>query len=138
MNTWESELTASIESKNEAQAISIFAEGFPINFRLHMKDIRGNIYLGHTTPLHAACEYKLFELIQYLLASGAQIESTDFEGRTPLLLAAELGSLDVIRSLIDSGSNINQVDFEGNSILHLAVINVHIETVEFLIKTIRI
>ena len=87
MNTWESELTASIESKNETRAIEIHENGFPINFHLHMKDYRGNLYLGHTTPLHAACEFQLFELIDYLLRRGAMIEATDFEGRTPFLLA---------------------------------------------------
>jgi hypothetical protein len=42
MNTWESELTAAIEARNEDKAISILDSGFPVNFHIHMKDLNGN------------------------------------------------------------------------------------------------
>jgi ankyrin repeat protein len=134
MNTWEAELVAAIEAKNEKAAIQILENGFPINYHISISDINGNLYLGHTTTLHVAWQFELFELINYVLKNKARIESTDFEGRTPFLLSWELGRLNVMKLLTEHGANILARDFEGNGALHLAVINLETATVEFLIK----
>lgn len=44
------------------------------------------------------------------LASGADIDATDTQGRTAILIAAKAGRLDVVRQLIAAGADIDKQD----------------------------
>lgn len=59
------------------------------------------------------------EIVELLLANGAEIDARDDSGRTALFFTA-VGS-DKFNTLIASGANIHAVDHEGNTILMNAV-----------------
>jgi RNA polymerase sigma factor (sigma-70 family) len=72
------------------------------------------------TPLHAAADYGEKELVNLLLANGAQINAKRSDGNTPLHLAANVGSLTVVECLIRNGADVRvRNNWEGTP-LHLA------------------
>ncbi|CAG9089156.1 unnamed protein product [Plutella xylostella] len=69
------------------------------------------------------------ELVEKLLASGADPNSSDEHKRSPLHLAACRGYIDVVKALIRHGANPNIKDTLGNTPLHLAACTSHIPVV---------
>jgi len=60
------------------------------------------------TPLHWAVDRcESLELVQYLVAQGADVNVKDNEGHTPLVRAASHGSLDVVQYLVSQGADVN-------------------------------
>ena len=43
------------------------------------------------TPLHIACRYNSADVVQLLVASGADLNATDAKGKTPLHYATRRG-----------------------------------------------
>lgn len=62
---------------------------------LYPSDTNIGIYRsgGATSLLHVVCHLRRKEMIELLLANGAEITASDFRGRTPLLVAAEQGNM---------------------------------------------
>lgn len=69
------------------------------------------------------------ELVEKLLLSGADPNSSDEHKRSPLHLAACRGYVDVVRILLRYGANPNIKDTLGNTPLHLAACTNHIPVV---------
>ncbi|XP_028163673.1 ankyrin repeat domain-containing protein 54-like [Ostrinia nubilalis] len=69
------------------------------------------------------------ELVEKLLLSGAEPNSSDEFKRSPLHLAACRGYVDVVRVLLRHGANPNIKDTLGNTPLHLAACTNHIPVV---------
>jgi len=85
------------------------------------------------TLLHLACKEGNLELIQRLLAAGADINATTKDGCTPLLYAALLGHVEVVQFLLAAGADINATDKDGSTSLLYAASSGHIEVVQSLL-----
>lgn len=75
------------------------------------------------TPLHCAAMFDHPEIVEYLIAEGADINPMDKEKRSPLLLAALRGGWRTVHALIRLGANINIKDVNRRNVLHLVVMN---------------
>lgn len=79
-----------------------------------MSDTRG------MKPLHIAVEHAAVEIVETLLAAGANMEAENKQGRTPLIHAAFASRQDSFNSLLRSGARIDHTDIVGMSALHWA------------------
>jgi transient receptor potential cation channel subfamily A protein 1 len=75
------------------------------------------------TPLHCAAMFDHPEIVEFLVAEGADINPMDKEKRSPLLLAALRGGWRTVHALIRLGADINIKDVNRRNVLHLVVMN---------------
>lgn len=79
----------------------------------------------------AAAQGDLHEM-QRLVASGANLESADYDGRTGLHLAASEGQLEIVKFLIAKKVNVNPKDRWGGTPLADAKRHNHKNVINFL------
>lgn len=85
------------------------------------KDVNQSDKTGGRTPLHWAVRHDHADVMELLLASGADINKGDQAGKTPLSHAAENGKVELTIALIKAGADVNKRDFVGgNSVLWAA------------------
>ena len=60
--------------------------------------------------------------MQFLLRSGAHVNSRDVGLRTPLHIAARAARPEVVEELLESGADVNVVESSGQTALHLAAV----------------
>ncbi|KAG7166874.1 Ankyrin-1-like 3, partial [Homarus americanus] len=103
---------------------------------LHQAAITGNLQLVRLlTALHLAARAGHRNIVELLLARGAQVNVLDDHGRTPLHLAAEAGHTNIVKSLIECEADVNLKDkINEASLLHLAAESGHLDTVYRLVK----
>ncbi|XP_038622683.1 transient receptor potential cation channel subfamily A member 1 [Tachyglossus aculeatus] len=77
------------------------------------------------TLLHRASLFDHYDLAEYLISKGANIDSIDCEGRSPLLLATASASWNIVNLLLAKGANVEIKDNLGRNFLHLAVLQHH-------------
>ena len=66
--------------------------------------------INDSTPLHAACSYKLDNIVPILLSYGSDpnaVESYHIGGKSPLHIAVENDCYEICRMLLDSGASPN-------------------------------
>ncbi|VUC27773.1 unnamed protein product [Clonostachys rosea] len=85
-------------------------------------------------PLHCACISGQKEIVNLLLASGADLEAKQGDGRTPLGEACYWENLDVMNELLSRGAKVDVVDEDNQSLLNLAVGDRNIDIVKRLLK----
>nr|XP_040149889.1 transient receptor potential cation channel subfamily A member 1 [Ictidomys tridecemlineatus]AUF73697.1 TRPA1 [Ictidomys tridecemlineatus] len=73
------------------------------------------------TLLHRASLFDHHELAEYLISAGADINSTDSEGRSPLILATASASWNIVNLLLSKGARVDIKDHLGRNFLHLTV-----------------
>lgn len=83
----------------------------------------------------AAIHGKKTEILEYLLAQGAKLESRDRDGRTPLHNAAHFSQPLAIKVLLEAGAEHSVVDLEGMTPLALAFEDDELEIAELLLKS---
>ncbi|XP_010977650.1 transient receptor potential cation channel subfamily A member 1 [Camelus dromedarius] len=71
--------------------------------------------------LHKASLFDHHELADYLISVGADIDSTDSEGRSPLILATASASWNTVNLLLSEGARVDIKDHLGRNFLHLTV-----------------
>lgn len=59
------------------------------------------------SPIHEAAVTGDVELVEMLIANGADVDDRDVHGYTPLLLAIQEGHTDIAKVLIKNGADVN-------------------------------
>ncbi len=72
------------------------------------------------TPLHLAVQSHKPELVERLLASGAEVNAKDVKGWTPLHFAAANGSVVITQLLLANGAGAAMTSIDGNTPENLA------------------
>ena len=72
------------------------------------------------TPLREAIWYRNIEMVEILLAGGADTEMLNRREETALIAAIESGDTEIARLVIEAGANLNAVDQFGATALELA------------------
>ncbi|WP_082913106.1 ankyrin repeat domain-containing protein [Polynucleobacter wuianus] len=74
------------------------------------------------TPLHYACAKGQLQVAQFLVSSGADVNSRSPNGTTPLMMAAQAGNEELIKFLLDNGADIRMRNSHGFSVIEVAEI----------------
>lgn len=86
------------------------------------------------TPLHLAAENGHKQIVELLIAKGANVNATEREmTNTPLHLAALIGHTQIAELLLSNGAGVNARNKNGSSPLREAIIWGRMEMVKFLI-----
>ncbi|XP_029779461.1 transient receptor potential cation channel subfamily A member 1 [Suricata suricatta] len=88
-------------------------------------DIINAVDGNQETLLHRASLFDHHELADYLISVGADINSTDSEGRSPLILATASASWNIVNLLLFKGARVDIKDHLGRNFLHLTVQQPH-------------
>jgi cytohesin len=91
-----------------------------------------------TTPLHEAVRNNRKEIVEFLIAQGANVNARDGSGETALYQAAHMGYLELCKLLINNGADLNISTFKitmGHSPLYIAIRNRHADVAELLITS---
>jgi cytohesin len=99
----------------------------PISLNAYLKDRWG------FTPLHRAARYGDKELVELLIANGADVNAKDKWGYTPLLWAIFSRDKDMMKLLIAKGADVNYTPKDDYPPLHGAVANEDKDMVELLL-----
>ncbi|PJD97096.1 MAG: hypothetical protein CK425_04900, partial [Parachlamydia sp.] len=83
---------------------------------VHAVDLDGN------TLLHFFCIYPYPEIVEALIAKGADVNKKNTTSLTPLLIAC-LKSPSLVQTLLNSGADVHATDNRKNTPLHLACFN---------------
>jgi len=100
-------------------------------------------YWHSKTLLHHASRKNWFDIVKYLVKSGADIEARDStNGNTPLHHAAIKNNIEIVKYLIEHGADIHARSVLYNTPLHRAAYGKNFETVKYLLdcgadKTLR-
>ncbi|XP_028720481.1 transient receptor potential cation channel subfamily A member 1 isoform X1 [Peromyscus leucopus] len=84
-------------------------------------DIVNAVDGNQETLLHRASLFDHHDLADYLISVGADINSTDSEGRSPLILATASASWNIVNLLLSKGAKVDIKDHLGRNFLHLTV-----------------
>ena len=86
------------------------------------------------TPLHLACESGNVYIVEFLIASGANITTVNSRGEIPLHVASQQKSVEIVQLLLDNGDHtmIEQMDNSGYTSLHHAAENNQTNQIRFL------
>lgn len=87
-----------------------------------------------SSPLHLAVELGFADVVDMLLARGADIKKQNRPGSTPLIVAAKAGSCHLIDTLIARGNDPNAVNRAKASALIMAASQGHDECVRILLE----
>jgi ankyrin repeat protein len=152
---WPSELNNQLTSMDLIN--SLLAHGANVNAQLKKQqpyrskvDRGADTMLGTgTTPLLRAAKAGDTEVVQALLAKGADPKLSDRPGITPLMAAAGLGTKEEdttgrkkteaeaiasIKLCLDAGADVNAADIQGDTALHGAAQKGYDQVVQFLVE----
>ena len=85
------------------------------------------------TILTQAAHKGLDELVQLLIAKGADMESASTDGLNPLIAAASEGHPTTVAILLEKGANVNANDTDGTTSLMAAAVRGHKDVVQKLL-----
>ena len=69
------------------------------------------------SPLHTASLFNYFQIIDYLLDMGANVNAVNELGQSALMVAGFHNQLEAAKSLLKAGANVDLADHEGNTVL---------------------
>lgn len=92
--------------------------------------------LAGETPLHIACNLKIFKIIEYLVKNNTELDLQDYEnGFTALHYSVNLDDVNTVKMLLSHNANPNIQDVTGNTAIHYALSNNNANTVLLLLDT---
>jgi len=86
------------------------------------------------TPMLLAIEHHDIEILNVLLAQGANVNRKSRDGVSPLMAAAEKGQADVVQILLSRGADVNARNARGRTAVMLAKKNGRTEVLKLLEK----
>lgn len=87
-----------------------------------------------STALHYACNFQLVDIVKLLIEKGAGQNIIELEyDFYPIFYTVVQNNVEITKFLIDNGANPNHQDYLGNTIIHYAIINSHIEILDYII-----
>jgi ankyrin repeat protein len=101
------------------------------NVNVNAKNINGDYY--EDTPLHIATRKGNKEIVELLIAHGADINMPNYDDNTPLHIATMGGNIEIVELLIARGADINLPNYDEDTPLHIATRKGNKEIVELLI-----
>jgi ankyrin repeat protein len=88
-----------------------------------------------STALHYAANFQLTEIVSILLEKGSNPNINEIEyDFYPLFYSVVQNNLEITKLLIEYHANPNHQDYIGNTVLHYAIINNHLEILDYIIK----
>ena len=88
---------------------------------------------GRHTALTYAIEEGHLDIVEALLAAGADKNGNDNYGYTPLIWAARYGRVEILKTLLSAGAAKDKDNSNGSTALRLASIYGHVECVKALL-----
>lgn len=85
-------------------------------------------------PVHKAALNPDFDVLKFVIASGADPCQNDFWSAQPLAYAVRQGSLEKVRYLIGLGNDPSRVDCDGSSVFFQAAANPDVRVLELLLE----
>ncbi len=76
--------------------------------------------MGELTPLHYAAGWGHKEIVELLIAEGADVNAMNGAGQTPLHFAAQEGQKEIVELLIAKGADVNAKTNNGTTPLDRA------------------
>lgn len=111
-------------ARGDLSFLEEFLEGRDVN----------SIKQGSDSLLHVAAEHGQLSIIEFLLQSGAKLDTRDEQGCTALHRAALKGQTTAVMALLTAGSDIYTCDNASKTPLHLATQNGHQDIVQTLVE----
>lgn len=96
-------------------------------------DINAKNVWGRTPLMEAIVQFR-YEIVDYLLAEGADVNIADDHKTTPLHVCASYGNLTCLKTMLARGANQNAQDERGRTSLYFAITGNHKEVVFYLIE----
>lgn len=94
-----------------------------------------NLTVNGTSSLHVSrFSSPEMDMVQLLVANGANVDEREKTGHTPVIYAAQMGKLDILKVLVDSGANIHMETNDGGSALYMAAQGGFEKTVKYLAR----
>ncbi|KAK1793099.1 hypothetical protein P4O66_011502 [Electrophorus voltai] len=93
-------------------------------------DVKDRFY---KTPLMAACSSGSYQMAQFLITLGADVNACDQFNWTPLHHACHAGQMDIIELLVQSGAMLDAVALNGATPLMRAIESCRLSCVDYLI-----
>ncbi|XP_054285312.1 cortactin-binding protein 2-like [Macrosteles quadrilineatus] len=90
-------------------------------------------WLG-TSPLHFACQYNHYDVVDLLLKAGISKDARNKVDRTPLHVTSQEGHVKILKLLLDYGVDVDATDMLKMTALHWAAENGHLECVRLLLE----
>lgn len=105
-------LFAAARLNSVVAAQHLLAAGANIKARTQFHDLQ-------LTPLHVAGNHGKYEVAEFFLQNGAEVDATDPDGRTPLHWCTMNAKNHIGRLLLKHGANVAKRDNQGNSVIEL-------------------
>jgi ankyrin repeat protein len=86
------------------------------------------------TPLMLAAERKQPEILEHLIAAGADVDAVDGTGSTALMVAAQRDPASMTARLLAAGADLNMQDKRGQTALMHAVVAGRVDNVDALVR----
>ncbi|KAG0497757.1 hypothetical protein HPP92_002154 [Vanilla planifolia] len=95
---------------------------------------RYSTFAAQNSPLHFAAAKGRTEVVERLLAKGADVNSRNYSGLTPLMQACRHGHWEVVQTLLLFRCNVSKAAyFTGQTALHFAAAGGHVQCIRLLV-----
>jgi uncharacterized protein len=96
-------------------------------------DVNSSRKSGGLTALMLAASCDRLEILQQLLAAGADVDRVNQDGTPALMIAAYKGHQQIVAALLEAGATLDRQDQDGDTALNLAIAKGHNPIVSLLL-----
>ena len=101
-----------------------------VRYLVGLPDVELNREEGKTA-LHCAVEENCADIVQVLIAAGADMDTKDYTGLSALHYACNHGLIDIVKMLVEAGAGVRAADNNGDTFLILAAYHGSTDTVRY-------